>query len=268
MQFVVNFTTRRTLRPWMGWLQNHSKALYVNLKIGLRWQFHSLLIWQRRTDFSRLPHETPVSGPFPNYTEEELVSLCHSQEWRGLRVVLCTERGYGVVPTCDVPTQRVVCDYPGQTVDLARGLEIVGASEVASHYAVELPPPEAAMILAHDLKGLPSFGPLLNHSGRHPNCEIHRRYVSTGVRNQTSTGRWARNAEKKPIIVLQTIKPVAAGEELTWHYGNKYEKSDWFEKCLCIKCLECRRFRKLNPENDRCLKYGLYRILPGRIGSW
>lgn len=175
-----------------------------------------------------------------------------SQKWVGLKIAYCEERGNCVIPTCDVPSHQVICDYPGRKVDFATANAICAVSPVARAYAVDLPPPKCDTLLAHGYEKVPSFGPLLNHSGRHPNCKIYIRDVSTGV----------RNAKKVPMVMLKTTKRVAAGEELTWDYGDRYERTEWIDKCNCSACTDIRVYKKLNVGNHKCFKYTIARIHP------
>jgi hypothetical protein len=69
-----------------------------------------------------------------------------------------------------------------------------------------------------------SFGRLISHSSKHPNLRVVKHVV-----------------EGKPVLILQVVKYVNAGEELLFDYGDRSAGLDnWLKKKACI-CHECTK---------------------------
>lgn len=181
----------------------------------------------------------PPLEDFPCYTSDEIATLSENQQWVGLKIVYHRDRGYGVVAAADIPKGRVVCNYSGLVLpadaaedylqDLLPLLE-----RNARAYAVEFQEgKDRFYILAHGTENPPSFGRLLNHSKKHPNCRVYRKNFTLADGQQDT--RQATKSEVS-IVIVETLRKISFGEELVWNYGRKYARAEWFNDCHCKRC--------------------------------
>lgn len=102
--------------------------------------------------------------------------------------------------------------------------------ESARSYAVEFPSGrDQFYILAHGRDNPPSFGKLINHSTRHPNCRVYRKSYKFSQRRCQQT-------KTIDVVIVETLRVIKYGEELLWDYGKKYAREKWFDNCHCRKC--------------------------------
>ena len=147
--------------------------------------------------------------------------------WPDIAVIEHAEFGKGVIATSFLPKNRVVCDYHGKFLsksDLEKLNKSAKQGLDNSEYVLQHS--DIIINASEPNPNLPwgSYGRMLNHSAKHPNLKTHL-YTRTD-----------KNASPKKVILFVTMKDVDMGEQLTWNYGKKHRKSEYFERCLCNTC--------------------------------
>lgn len=174
-----------------------------------------------------------------DYTDEELYEMIEDQrKWIGLEVrENLGMRGRGVFAMVNFASGQIICNYHGKKVTQEQYNETIeeltssdpATLEKLSNYALSMRAEDPFnkgkyfVILAHEEDG--SYGRLLNHSAKHPNC-----YSRFKVMTKPS-------GEQETLAFIKANRNIHKGEELLWNYGDEFKKVEWYHNCPCKKCV-------------------------------
>lgn len=135
-----------------------------------------------------------------------VMEMVFSNKWKSISIEDDHMGGKGVFATKPILHGAYVCHYGGDFLDGNAGNEVILYG--STKFLLEVTINRKSYYFNHCDPEKLTFGAMMNHSKRHPNCikKLH----------QSKKG--------KPVVVLKALRNIDAGEELLHDYGTKYEE--------------------------------------------
>lgn len=141
--------------------------------------------------------------------------------------------GEGVFACVEIPQGTAVCHYGGEFIDRTRAESDM--DQGCSKFLLQITVNNKHFFFNHHESKMKTFGCMMNHSSLHPNC----------------TKKLHQNGSGMPVVIMKTLRNIAAGEELVHDYGVHYEP---IPSCT-VNCQKCAG-KSWDPANApvRCMQ--------------